>query len=222
MIPPLNLAHTTATRAVAAPAGPRRDDPDPLGRRVVDGAVAAARSRQRTSSSPSKMCPMRSRLVRRYSMFSGLACSVERDAVDDVETEALEAAVLDRVVGHEAHGGDAEVDEDLGTDAVLAVVDGQAELQVGVDGVVALLLEVVGPQLVGQADAATLVAAQVDDDAGPLLGDQPQRPRAAGARSRSAATRRRPRSGTRSGPGRGRRSCPRPRRAPRPGGARRR
>ena len=41
---------------------------------------------------------------------------------------------------------------------------GQAQLQVGVDGVVALLLEVVGPELVGQADAPALVAPQVDDD----------------------------------------------------------
>ncbi len=105
-------------------------------------------------------------------MFSGFECSVERDAFDDVEPEALEAAVLHGVVGHEAHRGDPEVDQDLGADAVLAVVDRQAELEVGVDGVVALFLEVVGPQLVGQPDAATLVTAQVDDDAGPLLGDE--------------------------------------------------
>ena len=98
-------------------------------------------------------------------MFSGFECSVERDPFDDVETESLQAAVLHGVVGHEAHGGDAQVDEDLGADAVLAVVHGQAELDVGVDGVVALLLEVVGPQLVGEPDAAPLVAAQVHDDA---------------------------------------------------------
>ena len=52
---------------------------------------------------------------------------------------------------------------------------GKPELQVGVDGVVALLLEVVGAELVGEPDAAALVAAQVDDDAGALLGDEPQR-----------------------------------------------
>ena len=73
------------------------------------------------------------------------------------------------------HGGDTEVDQDLGADAVFAAVDGQTQLQVGVDGVVALLLEVVGAQFVGQADTAALVAAQVDDDAGALVGDEPQR-----------------------------------------------
>ena len=95
-------------------------------------------------------------------MFSGLAEVSHRDALGDVEAEALEPAVLDRVVRHEAHGRDAEVDQHLGADAVLAAVDGEPLLQVGVDGVVALLLELVGPDLVAEADAAALVAAQVD------------------------------------------------------------
>ena len=104
----------------------------------------------------------------------GVGVQRERHSIHDVEPEPLEAAVLHRVVGHEAHRGDPEVDEDLGTDAVLAVVHRQAQLQVGVDRVVALLLEVVRPQLVRQPDASPFVAAQVDDDAGPLLGDEPQ------------------------------------------------
>ena len=69
------------------------------------------------------------------------------------------------------HGGDAEVDEDLRADAVLAAVDGQAEVDVGLDGVAALVLERVGPELVAEADAAALVAAQVHDHAAALLGD---------------------------------------------------
>ena len=69
---------------------------------------------------------MRSRLVRRYSMFSGLGVGLERDPLDDVEAEALEPPVLGRVVGHQAHGGDAEIDQHLGADAVLAAVDRQA------------------------------------------------------------------------------------------------
>ena len=52
---------------------------------------------------------------------------------------------------------------------------GQALLQVGVDGVVALLLELVGADLVAESDAATLVAAQVDQDAAALLLDQVER-----------------------------------------------
>lgn len=49
----------------------------------------------------------------------------------------------------------------LGADAVLAGVDGEAELDVGLDGVVALVLQVVGAELLAQADAAALVAAEV-------------------------------------------------------------
>ena len=52
---------------------------------------------------------------------------------------------------------------------------GRPSSQVGVDGVVALLLELVGADLVAEADAAALVAAQVDEDARALLLDQVER-----------------------------------------------
>ena len=87
------------------------------------------------------------------------------------------------------HGGDAEVDEDLGADAVLPAVDRQAELHVGVDRVAAVVLQLVGLQLVGDPDAPALVAPQVDDHAEAGLGDLGAWPPAAGRRSRSAATR---------------------------------
>ncbi len=45
---------------------------------------------------------------------------------------------------------------------------GRPSSRVGVHGVVALLLEAVGTDLVAEADAATLVAAQVDQHAEPL------------------------------------------------------
>ena len=104
-------------------------------------------------------------------MFSGLTRHDRRDPLGDLEAEALEAAVLGRVVRDEPHRGDAEVDEDLRADAVLPAVDGQAELEVGVDGVAALLLQAVGGDLVADADAAALVAAEVHDHAAALLGD---------------------------------------------------
>src|SRR4051794_348297 len=95
---------------------------------------------------------------------------LERHAFDDLEPEAFEAAALRRVVGHQAHRRDAEVDEDLRADAVLPAVGGQSELQVGVDGVVALVLQSIGADLVADADAAPLVTTQVDDGAEVLLG----------------------------------------------------
>src|SRR5918993_1816052 len=90
----------------------------------------------------------------------GVGRGEQRNAFGDLEAEALEAAVLRWVVCHQPHGGDAQVDEDLRPDAVLAAVDREAEGEVGVDGVVALVLQLVGPQLVAEADAAALVASQ--------------------------------------------------------------
>ncbi len=52
---------------------------------------------------------------------------------------------------------------------VVAPVGGETEGEVGVEGVEPFLLQAVCPQLVDQTDAATLVAAHVDDDAALLL-----------------------------------------------------
>src|SRR6266536_3051294 len=67
----------------------------------------------------------------------GVRVSLEQHALDDLQAVAVQATVLGGVVGHQPHGGDAEVDQDLRADAVLAVVHGQAELEIGVDGVAA-------------------------------------------------------------------------------------
>ena len=67
-----------------------------------------------------------------------------------------------------------EVDEDLRADAVVAQVGGQAELEVGVDGVEPLLLELVGLELVEQADAAPLLG-EVEQHALALALDHRQR-----------------------------------------------
>ena len=89
--------------------------------------------------------------------------SGSRPAICDAES--ARPVGLRRVVGEQPDALDAELVEDRRADAVVAVVDGQAELEVGVDGVEALVLQLVGPQLVGDADPPALVAAQVDDDA---------------------------------------------------------
>src|ERR1700737_312593 len=99
----------------------------------------------------------------------------QRNPLDDLETESVEATVLGRVVGHEAHGRDAEIDEDLRADAVLALVDREAELDVGLDGVTALVLQVVRPHLVTEPDATTFVAAQVHHPTLPVAGDLSER-----------------------------------------------
>jgi hypothetical protein len=51
----------------------------------------------------------------------------------------------------------AEVDEDLRADPVVAQVGGEAQLEVRRDRVVALVLELVGAELVLEPDAAALL-----------------------------------------------------------------
>ena len=57
----------------------------------------------------------------------------------------------------------------------MAGVGGQAEVEVGVDGVATAVLQLVGLQLGDEADAASLVAAEVDHHSPALGDDRPQR-----------------------------------------------
>ena len=75
---------------------------------------------------------------------------LDQDLLGDGEPLALEPVDLLRVVRQDPDRAQPEVDEDLRPDAVLAQVGGQAELEVRVDRVEALLLELVGAQLVGR------------------------------------------------------------------------
>jgi hypothetical protein len=93
------------------------------------------------------------------------------DLLDDFEVMAFESDDFSGVVGHEADFADAEVGDDLGADAVVAEVHGEAEFKVGFDGIETLLLEFVGFDFAVEADATTFVAAHVDDDAGSFLFD---------------------------------------------------
>ena len=83
-----------------------------------------------------------------------------------------------------------EIGEDLRADAVVAHVGSEAELEIGVDGVEAAVLQLVGAQLVEQPDAAALLR-QVQHDAALLRRDLLAARGAAARRSRSAASRRR-------------------------------
>src|SRR5262245_1785018 len=69
----------------------------------------------------------------------------------DGEAVALEAHELARVVGQEAHPAHAQLREDLRADPVFALVGLEAERLVGLDGVLALVLELVGHDLVDEA-----------------------------------------------------------------------
>ena len=98
----------------------------------------------------------------------------DRDLVGDRQPVAGQAGDLLGVVGEDADARQPEVDENLGADAVVAQVGRQPELKVRLDRVEALLLELVGAQLVEQADAAPLLA-EVEQHSQPLAFDPRQR-----------------------------------------------
>ncbi len=90
---------------------------------------------------------------------------------DDVDAEVAQGRDLVRVVRQQDELGRTEVVQDRGAGGVLPRVDGQAQGGLRVDGVGARVLLGVGAQLVDEADAAALVAAEVDDD--PALAADP-------------------------------------------------
>src|ERR671937_637781 len=94
---------------------------------------------------------------------------LERDALDHLEPR-IERDELVRVVREDPRFAHAEVEQDLDTDAVLALIRLEAELLVRLDGVEPLILERVRPELVHEADAATLLP-QVEQHATAFLRD---------------------------------------------------
>src|SRR5690606_14785711 len=90
-----------------------------------------------------------------------------RAHLDAVRPQRLE---LGRVVRHDLDRLDAEIAEHERRHVVASEIVLETERAVGVDGVVALLLEGVRADLVAETDAAPLLP-KVTDDAGVLLGD---------------------------------------------------
>src|SRR5207248_5319659 len=80
--------------------------------------------------------------------------NLERQPLGDRQAVALEADQLARVVGQQPHRADVQVLQDLDADAVVALIRLEAEALVRFDGIEPLLLQLVGADLVGQADAA--------------------------------------------------------------------
>src|SRR3990172_8761479 len=78
----------------------------------------------------------------------------DRDALHDFEAIALEAGTLGGVVRQQANAREAQVEQDLHADAVVAAVGGEAQRLVGLDGVQPVaLLEGISLDLVVEADA---------------------------------------------------------------------
>lgn len=74
-----------------------------------------------------------------------------------------------RVVREELDGPHTHLPEHTKAVLVVARVNGQAQPQVRVHGVETLVLQIVCPDLVRQANASPLVTSNVDEDAQPVL-----------------------------------------------------
>src|SRR5919202_5687840 len=96
------------------------------------------------------------------------------DTLVHAQTVPLQPYQLLRVVRDRPDRLDAEVEEDLRADAVVAQIRLEAELLVRLNGVRAAVLELVRLELVEQPDAASLLV-QVDDHAAALGGDHVHR-----------------------------------------------
>ena len=76
-----------------------------------------------------------------------LRCNLNRHALGDLYAEAVQTVNLLRIIGQQAQLLRAEVLQDLRADPVFAQVGREAELDVRLDRVEALLLKLVGLEL---------------------------------------------------------------------------
>src|SRR5262245_61066683 len=87
---------------------------------------------------------------------------LDRDAVDDLESVAVEPDDLPGVIRQELELPHPEVTEDLCAQAVVSEIRLKAQVPVRLDRVHALVLELVGADLVAEANPAPLVPAHID------------------------------------------------------------
>ena len=118
----------------------------------------------------SNMCPNLARFVAMYFLLWTVVGVLHRDAADDLDAVAFETEDLRRIVGDQPHLFDAEIGENLRTDAVVALIDRQPEREIRLDGIGAVILQLVRAQLVSKADAAPFLT-KVEEDAAPFFGD---------------------------------------------------
>ena len=91
----------------------------------------------------------------------GVGCHLDGHVLDDLESVGPESHTLHGVVGEQSHLMDAQVAQHLGSAAVVALIGLEAEVDVGIDGVEAFFLQLIGRYLVHQADAATFLLQKI-------------------------------------------------------------
>ena len=88
-----------------------------------------------------------------------LGVAFNRDAFDDRQTISFNPDDLSRVIRHETDPSESQADQDLRTDTIVAQVRFKTQLEIGLDGIAALILELIGLDFIQQPDAPPLLAA---------------------------------------------------------------
>src|SRR5690606_25049187 len=78
----------------------------------------------------------------------------ERNPLDDRDVFSLEPRDLFRVIRHQSDARNVEEFKHSRRDREIARLDGKAEAKIGIDRIMALVLESVGAQLVDETDSA--------------------------------------------------------------------
>ena len=104
-------------------------------------------------------------LGRQVALVVGRGLHDQRQLLDHLDALLAQGFHLGRIVGQQLDLGIAEIEQDVRGQIVVARLDRGADGDVGVDRVVALVLQGIGADLVDEADAAALLEGQVDQDA---------------------------------------------------------
>src|SRR6266571_7975718 len=96
-------------------------------------------------------------LGREVARVLGSWVRLDRNLLGDLQAEAFDAGDLLRIVRQQTNGRQPQHREDLVADAVVAHVRLEAELEVRLDRIEAVLLQLVGTQLVEQTDPTPLL-----------------------------------------------------------------
>ena len=101
--------------------------------------------------------------------FIGL--DLEGDPRGDSNTISLKANDFGRIIGHEPHFLNAQIDQHLRTDPVVPQIGFKSQFLVGFHRVVALFLQSVSLELIQQTDATPLMITHIEQDPFPLPGN---------------------------------------------------
>src|SRR5512145_521332 len=100
--------------------------------------------------------------------------NLERNTLNNLYTVAFQSGDFARIIGQQCDLLDIQVTQDLRADSIVPQIFFETQLQIRFDCVAPLVLQRIGPDLVRQTDAATLLG-HVNEDPFAAFIDQPQR-----------------------------------------------